>query len=389
MRYILLLSALLLFAGCNSDDTDKMVVPKAQPAVPLDVITVTKERLPVWVEYTGMTKASSDQEVRARVSGRLEKIYFKDGQMVNKGDKLFLIEPAPYQAALDAAQAQKEKDEAALQLAKANVSRYKPLVDDGLAPRATLEEYEAQYNSYAAAIKADEAKITQARIDLDYTVVKAPVSGMVSARFVDVGNLVGYGEPTLLTKIVKIDPLYVYFSPSEAEWRLIRANATQTKMPAFAEVPATERFKEKRRLDGYVDFSNVSVDPTTSTVTMRATLDNPDHTIYPGTFVYVHVFVTDQKPYIMLPPNAIFEDQQGRFVYTVGEDGKVHRMSVKTGFTGRLFIVITDGLEPGMRVVVSGLAKVRDGMNAEPHDVTDTKGIAAVLRQHNMVPEAK
>ena len=161
-------------------------------------MTVQKQKLPIWVQYTGTTKAVSDQEIRARVSGRLEKKFFEDGATVKKGDKLFLIEQSEYKSNLDAAKAKKQKDEAALALAKAEVSRYVPLVKEGLAARATLEQYEAKRDSMIASLAEDEAAIRNAELELSHTLITAPISGQVGTRLVDVGNLVGYGESTLL-----------------------------------------------------------------------------------------------------------------------------------------------------------------------------------------------
>ena len=344
-------------------------------------------RIPIWLRYTAMTKASSEQEIRARVSGRLQKRFFKDGQIVKKGQKLFLIEQEQYKNALDAALAQKARDEASLRLAKANVERYKPLADEGLAPRAKVEEYESQFSGYEAAIKADEAKIAEAKRNLGYTVIKAPITGKISARYVDVGNLVGYDGPTLLTKIVRIDPLYAYFSPSESDYAMIMHYASKKKLDVIADVASSNERIKRERLYGYVDFTNNSVDPTTSTVMMRATLANPKGSVLPGTFVYVNLFVTDKYDFLMIPPQIIFEDQQGRYIYVVGKDGKAHRRSIKTGFSSRYFVEVKEGLEDGEQVIVSGLVKVRDGMPVKPEDVTKTKGIEAVIKANDLIPK--
>lgn len=194
---IVALSALMLLSGCTEEK--KATKRQVLPPLTVETVTVHQKLMPIWIQYTGMTKATSDQEIRARVSGRLQKIYFKDGDQVKKGDKLFLIEQSQYKSNLQSAKAKKRQDEAALALAKTNVERYKPLVKDGLAPRATLEQYEARYGELLAAIGGDDAAIQNAELELSYTVITAPVSGQVSARRVDVGNLVGYGESTVLT----------------------------------------------------------------------------------------------------------------------------------------------------------------------------------------------
>jgi len=376
----------LLFSGCGEEK--KAAMPKPLPPLKVETVTVKKQKLPLWAQFTGMTKASSDQEIRARVSGRLQKIYFKDGAYVNEGDKLFLIEQSEYKSNLRSARAKKEKDLAALALAKADVERYRPLVKDGLAPRATLEQYESRYNELVASIASDEAAIQNAELQLSYTLITAPVSGQVSARRVDVGNLVGYNESTLLTTIVQTDSIYAYFSPTESDVQKIYKFRSRKKLPAFIEVHGQgEEVLKRKRLEGYVDFSNNTVDPLTSTISMRATINNKSRSVYPGTFVYVNVFITDDIAFVMVPPQAVFEDQLGKFVYTVDANNTAKRSGVTTNLSARYYTSVAKGLHDGDRVVISGLMKVKEGRLLEPMDVTETKGILAVMKEHKLVPD--
>lgn len=375
----------LAFSGCE----DKVAkAPMAPPPLKVESITVQKEKYPIWLQYTGLTKATSDQEVRARVSGRLQKIYFKDGQNVKEGDKLFLIEQSEYKSNLRSAKAKKQQDLAALKLAKADVERYKPLVADGLAPRATLEQNEARYGELVASIAADDAAIANAELELSYTLITAPVTGQVSARQVDVGNLVGYGESTLLTTIVQTDKIYAYFSPTEGDVQKIYKYRTVEKLPAFIEVRGQgEDVLQRKRLDGVVDFKNNTVDPLTSTISMRATIDNKAQTVYPGTFVYVNVFLSDNYDFIMVPPQAVFEDQLGKFVYTIDANKTAQRTSITTNLTSRFYTGISKGLKDGDQVVISGLMKVRQGSKLDPTDMSKTKGIMQVMKDHDLIPE--
>ena len=340
------------------------------------------------MQYTGMTKAISSQEIRARVSGRLEKRFFEDGAYVEKGDKLFMIEQSQYKSNLDAAKSRKQKNEAALALSKADVKRHRPLVKEGLSPRATLEQYEAKRDSLIAAIAADEAAIRNAELELSYTIITAPISGYVSARRVDVGNLVGYGESTLLTTIVQSDKIYAYFSPSESDAQKIYKFRSQKELPAFIEVRGQgEDIFKRKRLDGVVDFSNNVVDPLTSTVSMRATIENKEKSVYPGTFVYINIMVTDKYKFIMIPPQAVQEDQLGKFVYTVDANNTAKRTSVEIITSSRLYVNIKSGsgLEDGDKVVISGLVKTKEGSLLAPEDVTDTKGARAIMKKNNLI----
>ncbi len=386
IAFIVALSGAILLSGCGEEK--KAAVSHAIAPLSVETVTVHKKKFPIWVQYTGMTKASSDQEIRARVSGRLQKVYFKDGDKVKKGDKLFLIEQSQYKSNLKSAKAKKRRDQASLELAKADVERFKPLVKDGLAPRATLEQHEARYGELVAAIAAGDAAIQNAELELSYTVVTAPVSGQVSARRVDVGNIVGYGESTVLATIVQTDSIYTYFSPTESEVQRIYKFRSQKDLPAFIEVRGQgEDVLKRKRLNGYVDFSNNTVDPLTSTISMRATINNKENAVYPGTFVYINIFVTDKFDFIMVPPQSIFEDQLGKFVYIVDANNTAKRTSVTTNMSSRYYSSISEGLKDGDRVVISGLMKVKDGRLLAPKDMTETKGIAAVMKEHDLIPQ--
>lgn len=382
----ILLAAAIAFTGCGKEAGT--AAPKEVPPLPVNVVTVKKERIPIWVEFTGSTRASSEQEVRARVSGRLEKRYFEDGEIVKRGQKLFLIEPARYKAAYEAALAVKKRHLADLKLAEANVKRYRPLVEEGLAPRVKLEEYMAQYAKVKADLLSDEANIEKAKLDLDYTVVRSPVEGKIGARRVDVGNLVGYGEPTLLATVRRFDPIYLYFSPSAVEATAIRRFHTGSRMPALLRIPSNDPHVPETKLKGYVDFSDNTVDPSTSTIRMRATFPNPEMRVYPGTFGYVEIFVTDERPILAVPPASVFEDQEGKFVYTVGKDGKAQRTGIEIGLVTRRFIEVKKGLKEGQKVVVSALTKIAPGRPLKVEESSDTVGVPAKMKKERRAPKA-
>lgn len=379
---LILFSCILLFNACSSEE--KQEKKPSMPALKVKTITVKKEAVPIWKRYTGTTKASSDQEVRARVPGILKKIYFKDGAFVKKGQKLFMIDQAEYIAARDAARAQQAQNEASLALAQADVKRYEPLVKEGLAPRATLEQYQAQRAGLKAAILGDIAKIKQAQLSLSYTMVRAPISGRASARNVDIGNLVGQGEPTLLTTIMSIDPIYAYFSPSQKDVRVFYKYRNKERPDAFIEIQGT---RETLRLNGYVDFLNNRVDPLTSTISMRATIQNKEGNVLPGTFVYVNIFINDKYKFLMIPPEVIFNDQLGSFVYIVDENSKIKRANITSDYSSKYYVSITEGLKDGDRVIVSALVKLKEGREVEAIDSTLTDGIAAILEKNHLIPK--
>ena len=383
---ITILSSLLLFTACSKEKEKQVQIKKEIPPLAVNIIITKKEPIPIWKQYTGITKASSDQEVRVRISGILEEIYFKDGEYVKKGQKLFKIQQSEYIANLDAAKANKKQNEASLALAIADVDRYEPLVKEGLAPRATLEQYQAQMAGLKAAIAGDIAKINSAELELSYTIITAPISGNVSARRIDIGNLVGQGESTLLTTIVSIDPIYAYFSPSQKDVRLFQKYRNKDKPDAFIEVAGSV---EQIRLDGFVDFSNNIVDPLTSTITMRATINNKNAKVLPGTFVYINLFINDKYKFLMIPPEVIFNDQLGSYVYIADKDNIIKRIDIKTNYSNKYYVSVSDGLKDGDKLIVSALVKLKTGKKVTTTDVTKSHGIKAILEKNKLIPKEK
>ncbi len=382
---LLTFALLLIFSGCGEESQQQ--VPREAASLPVEVVVVQNKNVPIWIQYTGKTQASSSQEVRARVTGILEEVYFKDGEYVKKGQKLFKIEQTDYIAALDSAKAKKRRDLAALKLAKADVNRYKPLVKDGLAPRVTLEQYEAQVASLEADIFSDEASIRQAELELSYTIVKAPIDGQASRRLVDAGNLVGKNEATLLTTINKNDPMYAYFSPSEEDFQKINKFKDSNVLQAYITFDYQLKALQSISKLGFVDFSDNTVDNSTSTISMRAEVPNEDHVILPGTFVYVNVYITNKLKFVGVPPDVIFEDQRGKFVYTVNTENRAHKVYVEPVLESRFFTLLEkDSVKDGEKVIVNALLRLKEDLLVKPTDVTGTKGIDAVIKENNLIP---
>lgn len=387
LKKVLLSSALILsFLACSQEKQEQ--VQKQALALPVEIVIIKERNIPIWMPYTGKTQASSSQEVRARVQGILEEIYYKDGDNVKKGQKLFKIEQTNYIATLNTAKAKKARNLATLKLAQADVNRYKPLVKDGLAPRVTLEQYEAQVATVQADIASDNASIKQAELELSYTIIKAPIDGQASRRLVDVGNLVGKGEATVLTTINNNHPLYAYFSPSEEDYQKIKKFKDREIMEAYITFDyQSELLKNMSKL-GFVDFSDNTVNPGTSTISMRAEIPNEDNSVFPGTFVHVNVFVTERFKLMGIPPEVISEDQRGRFVYVVSEQNTAHKKYIEPVFESRFFTLLKKGsLENGDKVVISALIRLRENLLLKATDVTDTKGIDAVIKDNHLIPE--
>ena len=378
---IMALTSIMLTLPIIGFCKDKVEAPAPKkPALPVEVIVVKKEPVPIWLEFTGKTVASKRVEVRARVTGILEEVLFQEGAFVEKGVPLFEIEKSSYLDELHQAQARRKRDQATLDLATANVRRFEPLVAEGLAPRITLEEYQAKKNELIATVEADDAAIRTAKLNLSYTTVKAPISGRISHLNVDIGNVVGFGEKTVLTTMLSDDPLYTYFHPTEEEFQFIRTFASKKVLDARVKVESRSRILTRATFSGEVDFTDNSIDPMTGTVTMRAVVANPEQKLLEGTFVYTNIFVTDQVPLLMVPQSCVLEDQLGSFIYVVDEKNRAQRVNVERGYEGRHFLEITDGVKDGQKVIISSLAKLRPEKPVIPQDVTATRGLRAIMK---------
>lgn len=391
-KSLLLLTTIsfLFLTACSDEKKEQSAAtqaPPEPPPLPVEFFVVEQEDIPIWIDFTGKTEATKRIEIRARVAGRLEEILFKEGEYVEEGAELFKIEPDTYEAALEKAEAALDRDKASLALAKADVKRYEPLVAEGLAPRVTLEQNQARAAELEAAIKSDLAQIREAKLNLSYTIVVAPISGRLSRKLVDVGNIVGYGEKTILTTMVADNPMYAYFSPAESSFQIMRKYKIQEEMEARVRVPgATQGLIDRDVYKGVVGFSNNIVDRNTGTITMRAEVANPEHDLLEGTFVYVDVFITDQAPLLMVTPAAVQEDQRGSYIYIIDDEGKAKRVDINRGFETRNYLVVNKGLKAGDKVIISGLAKVREGRKLEATDVTETKGVLAQLKKQDLIP---
>ena len=385
IKRVLIASAILLaFAGCGEE---KKVVKKVIPPMPVEVITVKNANIPVWVQYTGKTQATSAQEVRARVAGILEKVYFTDGEYVKKGQKLFKIEQTKYKAKLSAAKAQKRQHQASLKFAMDDVARYAPLVKDGLAARITLEKYQAQVEALKAKVVSDEASIEEAALNYSYTIIKAPIDGQASRHLVDVGNLVGRSEATLLTTINQTNPMYAYFAPSEEDMQIITHYRESDVMPAYIDIGYKSKMLTNKNIFGKVNFSDNTVNPNTSTVSMRAEIPNADHKILAQTFVHVNVFVTDKIKAIGIPPSIIKEDQLGEYIYIMDKDQAAQIIYIEPIFESRYYILVKeDTLKDGDKIIVTGLMHLKKGKKLSPTDVSQTKGMQAVIKKNNLIP---
>lgn len=352
----IVLILLLVFLGCEKKE-EKKVETKEIKKIEVEVNKITKNTYPIWVNFSGKTEAFKNVEVTSRVSGELKEIYFKAGDEVKKDQLLFKIDDSQYKAILEQKIAGLQKDEASLNLAISNVNRYKPLVKDGLAPREKLDELVATQKQLQAVVNASKASIKQATLDVEYTQIKATIDGKVGQNLLDVGNLVN-ATSTVLTKIVDSKKLYVNFNPSANEVSLIKKYKSQDNPTVKVKLENNDSIE----LKGSIDFIDNTTNQSTGTVLMRAIIENEDNIIFPGTFVEIKLFITDEIPVIAVHPNTLGQNQLGTFVYVVNTENKLETRQVEIQYSNEDIAIIKSGLNEGDNVVVSDITKLGNGM---------------------------
>jgi len=331
----------------------------AQPPPPTVTVAAPERRhITEWEEHLARLEASARVELRARVSGQVEQVHFRDGQIVRAGDLLFTIDPRPFDIAIESARAELARAEARLELARQEIDRTTSLVRDRFAPQAQLDARRAAQRDAEADIAAARARLRQAELERSWTEVRAPQSGRASDRRVDPGNLVQAGS-TLLTTIVALDPIYVTFDMSEADYlRLARRGEAHAGVDATVQLRLADETDWERQ--GRLDFLDTSLDGRSGTLRARATLPNPDMFLTPGTFARLRLR-TGEGEVLMVPDAAIAADQAQRVVMTVAGDGTVVAKPVTLGPVVDGLRVVRAGLGERDQVIVAGLHLARPG----------------------------
>jgi RND family efflux transporter MFP subunit len=345
----------------------------AAPPLPVTISYPVEAEVTDYADFTARTAAVDSVEVRAHVWGYLQKVNFKEGALVRKGDVLFELDPAPYQALVDQAKAKVRQSEAVLTYDDADYERNRSLVTSGAVTRQDVEKSAAAKGVDLANIAADKAQVRSRELDLGYTRVTAPVSGRVSRYLVTVGNLIQSGDQgggTLLTTIVSVDPIYAYFDVDERTVlrvrRLIREGKAGT--PDDVEIPvwlglANEAGHPHR---GTVNFIDNQVNARTGTLKVRGVFPNKDEVLTPGYFARVRVPIGVPHKAVLINESALDTDQGQKVVYVVGGDNRVTSRPVRLGQLHDGLREVTDGLKPGERLIVTGLQQVRPGLTVEP-----------------------
>jgi RND family efflux transporter MFP subunit len=342
------------------------------PAPKVTVAQPLKRTVTDYLDFSGNTQAINTVQLRARVEGYLDKVLFKDGDRVKKGQLLFLIQQNTYQSKLQQAQADILTQKAKLFHAQTELTRYSKLLQQKAASQTDVDQWLYERDAAKAALLNAEAQRDLAKLDLDYTRVTAPFDGRIDRRLKDPGNLVGSGESTVLSEVNQIDPIYIYFTINErdllhlmAGTRLSPAAASKKKWPVFFGLANETGYPHQGRLD----FAAISVTPTTGTLLLRGVSPNPKGMIMPGLFARVRVPVAENKAALVLPQQALGFDQQGPYVLVIDEKNVVARRAVTTGAETDGFRVIEAGLKGDEWVVVEGVIKAIPGRPVTPEKI--------------------
>ncbi|MCZ4090504.1 efflux RND transporter periplasmic adaptor subunit [Sinorhizobium psoraleae] len=342
----------------------------APPAVPVSVAKAESRRITTWESFSGRLEAIERVEVRPRVGGAILKSHFREGALVEKGDLLVTIDPEPYAAAVERAEAQVAAAEARVALAKTELERGRKLVTTSAIPQSGVDQRLSVFDEAQANVRSAKAALRSARLDLQYTEVRAPISGRVGRLEVTAGNLVSAGSASpVLTTLVSTDPIYASFNVSEEV-----VAAALAKLSASAAGSAIESIPvqigtaadEGTPISGHIQLINNEVDAATGTIRVRAALNNADSRLIPGQFVRIRIGDPAPAEKLVISDRAIGSDQDKKFVLVVGADNKVEYRQVTLGPTADGLRIVEAGLKPGESIVVNGLQRVRPGVLVAP-----------------------
>ncbi|CAD5270936.1 MULTISPECIES: efflux RND transporter periplasmic adaptor subunit [Halomonadaceae] len=359
----LLLMALLTGCEAKSEEAASASPP---PPPEVEVAEVTAQPVVLSESFTGRVEAAETVELRSRVSGYIQEVAFEEGELVEQGDLLFLIDPRPYQARVNAAQADLAQARSQQAQAGSEAERARVLLGRQAISQEVHDQRQSALSNARAMVDAAEAALQTAELDLEYTRITAPVSGRVGRAMVTRGNLAS-ADQSLLTTLVSIDPIHVYFEADEQA-----AFASQTLLTGEASNNLNIELggDPQRQYKGTLDFIDNRLNPNTGTLQFRAVLDNPDGRIRPGEFARVEMPVARLDQALLVDGKAVLTDQDRRYVYVVDENNLAQRRQVDTGRRVDERTVISEGLAAGDRVIVNGVQKVfMPGMEVSPQTV--------------------
>jgi len=334
----------------------------AGQAIPVTAGTVAVEDVPVFLHGIGTVQAYNSVAIKSRVDGQIVKADFKEGQNVKEGDLLFQIDPRSYQAALGQSQATKQKDEANLAGAQADLERYEKLLTPGWQTRQSYDQQKAQVAQLQASIKGDEAQIDAAKINLGYTEIRSPIDGRLGARLVDKGNIVHANDNTALVMITELKPIFVSFTLPQETLDDIHENNKQA--PLVVRVYSGDG--KKQLAEGKLTLIDNMIDQATGTIHLKARFDNEDERLWPGEFVSLRVVLATRRGVTTVPQQTVQQGPNGHYAYVIKPDNTVERRDVEVASIQDGIAVVTKGLAANERVVVDGQFRLTEGARVNP-----------------------
>ena len=331
-------------------------------AIPVTAGTVAVEDVPVFLHGIGTVQAYNTVAIKSRVDGQIVKINFKEGEEVKVGDPLFQIDPRPYQAALETAQAAKEKDEAQLAGAQLDLERYQKLLGPGWQTKQSYDQQKATVEQFQAAIKGDAAQIANAKLNLGYADIRSPIDGRLGAKLVDVGNLVHANDNTPLVMIAELKPIFVSFTLPQETLDDIQEN--NKKAPLI--VRASSGDGKKELAQGKLTLIDNMIDQATGTIHLKARFDNDDERLWPGEFVNLRLILSTHKGVATVPQQTVQVGPNGYYAYVIKPDNTVERRAVEVASMQDGLADISKGLTPGEKVVVDGQYRLTEGARVNP-----------------------
>ena len=350
-------SALLLLTITACSKSSVQAAPAMPPPPLVTVVKATSQDVPKYLDEIGRNAAFESVTVTPQVSGRITERHFRDGENLSKGQLLFVIDPRPFQAQVDSAQAALNQAKAALELAKIQFARDEQVIGTRAISK---QDYDTKKNAVdvdQAQVEAAQATLETAKLNLEYCYIHSPIDGRAGARLVDVGNVVQANSTSLLS-IQRLDPIYANFTVTESDLPDVQKEMASGMLKASVRIPSD---RENAVRVGRVEFLDNSVQNGSGTVNLRATLNNPDHHFWPGQFVDVKLVLTTQKGAVLVPNQAAQISQKGPFVYVVKDDDTAELRPVQLGQRQGDEVVITAGVAPDERVVLTGQLLVRPG----------------------------
>lgn len=370
-RYSALLVALALTSACNREPATTVAPP---PPPNVTVATPIERNIVEWAYYTGRTEAAHTVELRARVSGYLERVAFEAGKIVQQGDLLFVIDQRPYRAALAQAEAELKRARIELRGRESQLRRADGLIKGKMIPEEEYDRRLIQREAASASVLAAEAALASARLNMDFTEIHAPISGRISRNFVDEGNLVVGGDQssTLLANIVSISPIYVYVDADERsiiKYQEMHQHGERVSA-RYAQIPAQVGLSTDTGFpwEGVVDYMAPTADASTGTLRARVVIQNPDDFLKGGFFARIRVAGSAEYLARLITDRAVLRDQGQKFVWVVDENNVARYRQVQLGPRIDGLRVVRSGLDGDERVVVNGIHRVRDGVEVNPGD---------------------